>query len=33
MHKKNKIFNFNLFLHLTRLERVKCKGIVKFYSL
>ena len=26
-------FNFNLFLHLTRLERVKCKGIVKFYSL
>ena len=26
-------FNFNLFLHFPRLERVKCKGIVKFYSL
>ena len=26
-------FKFNLFLHFPRLERVKCKGIVKFYSL
>ena len=26
-------FNFNLFLHFPRLERVKCKGIVKFYGL
>ena len=26
-------FNFNLFLHFPRLERVKRKGIVKFYSL
>lgn len=26
-------FNFNLFLHFPRLERIKCKGIVKFYSL
>ena len=26
-------FNFNLFLHFPRLERVKCKGIGKFYSL
>ena len=26
-------FYFNLFLHFTRLERVKCKGIVKFYGL
>ena len=26
-------FNFNLFLHFPRLERVKCKGIVKFCGL
>ena len=32
MHKKIN-FNFNLFLHFPRLERVKCKGIVKFYGL